>query len=415
MKLDLSKILNTILLGDVLKQMRLLPDNCIDCIICSPPYWQLRSYGWDGEWGLEPTYQQYLDNLIAFMSESKRVLKPTGTIWINLGDSYGSVHTGGKPSKKSCLAENMEKAVTFTQTKAKTIDKSLLLLPHRFAIRCVDELGLILRNDIIWAKRNGMPESVTDRFSKKHEFIFFFTKSQKYFFDLDGIRDVAITGNGTAFGVNTKKRGGGDAVVGTPISNHTLANHPGGKNPGDVQRFWDGFKDMPYDEYMQMCHDYFHNPDDCWDINTKPSSHNHYASYNSELIDKPIIAGCPEFVCNKCGKPREKIIKNNIAPKSTHTNTKVTEDVAKKYGRDKGFGQKWQDWKNNNPATVEGFTDCGCSEGFSPGIVLDPFCGTGTTLKRAKQLGRNVIGIEGKKEYVDLANKIFSTVENRLF
>lgn len=347
MKLDLSKILNTILLGDVLEQMRLLPDNSVDCIICSPPYYQARNYGWSGQWGLEPTYQQYLDNLIAFMTECKRVLKPTGTIWINLGDSYNGASKG---SGGACLLKGAGKNMTESRyfdskpEKSDLPNKCQMLLPHRFAIRCVDELGLILRNDIIWAAPNKMLESVTDRFSKKHEFIFFFTKSQKYFFDLDGIRDVAITGNGTAFGVNTKKRGGGDAVVGTPISDHTLANHPGGKNPGDVQRFWDGFKDMPYDEYMQTCHDYFHNPDDCWDINTKPSSHNHYASYNSELIDKPIIAGCPEG-----------------------------------------------------------------------GIVLDPFCGTGTTLKRAKQLGRNVIGIEGKKEYVDLANKIFSTVENRLF
>jgi len=343
-KLDLSKILNTILLGDVLKQMRLLPDNCIDCIICSPAYWQLRSYGWAGEWGLEPTYQQYLDNLIAFMTECKRVIKPTGTIWINLGDSYGTV--SGNMTAGKVMGENKIKYAGGIPEykKPPTVHKSLLLLPHRFALRCVDELGLILRNDIVWAKRNGMPESVTDRFSKKHEFIFFFTKSQKYFFDLDGIRDVAITGNGTNWGGPTKKRMGGESQASTPISKHDIVNNNGGKNPGDVQRFWDGFKDMPYDEYMQMCHDYFHNPDDCWDINTKPSSHNHYASYNSELIDKPIIAGCPEG-----------------------------------------------------------------------GIVLDPFCGTGTTLKRAKQLGRNVIGIEGKKEYVDLANKIFSTVENRLF
>jgi len=353
-KLDLSKILNTILLGDVLKQMRLLPDNCIDCIITSPPYWRKRNYEWDGQWGLENTFYEYLDNMQLFMDECWRVLKPTGTLFINMGDTW--LGTGGDLTDKSkghnsCTgaSENFSMPHKGRYISNKAIKKlgiqaqSKLIIPHRFAITCVDK-GWILHNDIIWQKMNGMPFSGQKRLTNKYENIFYFAKQQNHYFDLDGIRDVAITGNGTAFGVNTKKRGGGDAVVGTPISDHTLANHPGGKNPGDVQRFWDGFKDMPYDEYMQMCHDYFHNPDDCWDINTKPSSHNHYASYNSELIDKPIIAGCPEG-----------------------------------------------------------------------GIVLDPFCGTGTTLKRAKQLGRNVIGIEGKKEYVDLANKIFSTVENRLF
>jgi DNA modification methylase len=341
-KLDLSKILNTILLGDVLVQMRLLPDNSIDCIICSPPYFQLRDYGWSGQWGLERTFHEYIQHLIEFMMECKRVIKPTGTIWINLADSYNGSKTGNTDNKT-----NSAVGTFIDKDKDKDIpNKSLLLIPHRFALRCIDELGLVLRNDIIWAAPNKMPESVTDRFSKKHEFIFFFTKSQKYFFDLDGIRDKCPPLDRWG-GNKLKANGKSNWDEGTGQSSYRdrdMQPNGGMKNPGDVQRFWDGFKDMPYDEYMQMCHDYFHNPDDCWDINTKPSSHNHYASYNSELIDKPIIAGCPEG-----------------------------------------------------------------------GIVLDPFCGTGTTLKRAKQLGRNVIGIEGKKEYVDLANKIFSTVENRLF
>jgi DNA modification methylase len=134
-----------------------MPNEFLDCVITSPPYWQLRDYGYEGQWGLEPTFQEYLEHLWEMMDEIYRVLKPSGTVWINLGDTYS-------PSK--CL----------------------MLLPHRFAIGCIDR-GWIVRNDIIWAKRNGMPESVTDRFSKKHEYFFFMVKSQNYYFDLDSVRD----------------------------------------------------------------------------------------------------------------------------------------------------------------------------------------------------------------------------------
>jgi len=170
--------------GDCLEVLKTFDAESIDSVITSPPYWQLRDYGWSGQWGLEKTYQEYLDKMIELMKELKRVLKPTGTMFINLGDSYGTVSGAMKDGKFGVKNTNNQQ---FAQPKS--IDKSLLLIPHRFAIRCIDELGLILRNDIIWAKRNGMPESVKDRFSKKHEFIFFFVKSQKYYFDLDGVRE----------------------------------------------------------------------------------------------------------------------------------------------------------------------------------------------------------------------------------
>ena len=149
-----------------------MPDKFLDSVVCSPPYWQLRDYGYPEQWGLEPTYQEYLEHLWSMMDLVWLKLKDCGTVWINLGDTYstqsGKIQKGNLPQK--CL----------------------LLLPHRFAIGCIDR-GWILRNDVIWAKRNGMPESVTDRFSKKHEYFFFMVKSEKYHFDLDAIRDKHIT------------------------------------------------------------------------------------------------------------------------------------------------------------------------------------------------------------------------------
>jgi len=264
--------INKIYHGDTLATVRQFEAESIDCVITSPPYYQLRDYGFAYQWGLEKTYQEYLDKMIALMSELKRVLKPTGTIWINLGDSYNGNKQGSTQGTSTGLLTGKitHNQVMVNKKTQQMPDKSLMLIPHRFAIRCIDELGLILRNDIIWAKPNGMPESVKDRFTKKHEFFFFFVKQQKYFFDLKAIRH--------------------------------------GKNTGDVADFWD--------------------------ITTKPSNEKHYATFNADLIDRPIVAGCPVN-----------------------------------------------------------------------GIVLDPFCGTGTTLVRALQLDRKVIGVDGKKEYVKIAEK----------
>ncbi|MBK7380735.1 MAG: site-specific DNA-methyltransferase [Ignavibacteriales bacterium] len=310
--------LNKIICGDTLETVKTFSDESIDCVITSPPYWQLRDYGWTGQWGLEKTYQEYLDKMIVLMAELKRVLKPTGTMWINLGDSYngnkeGSTH---QISVKKDLNENQSGLSKKCQNNIP--NKSLILIPHRFAIRCVDELGLILRNDIIWAKRNGMPESVTDRFSKKHEFFFFFVKNQKYYFDLDGVRcEYSEAGKQRSKYLFGGNKGGLDRIQsGAPMGDksHLIEN---GKNPGDISDFWD--------------------------VPTQPSSDKHYATYNFDLIDKPIVCGCPEG-----------------------------------------------------------------------GVILDPFCGTGTTLLRAEQLNRKSIGIDGSKEYCEIAGKRLENFRKQL-
>lgn len=246
-----------------LDTLRRMPNEFIDCVITSPPYWQLRDYGYEGQWGLEPTFQQYLEHLWEMMDEIYRVLKPSGTVWINLGDTYGGGNSGmgGDTGKKI-------KGTRFNSGIKKPLSKCLLLIPHRFAIGCIDR-GWIMRNDIIWAKRNGMPESVTDRFSKKHEYIFFMVKSDKYYFDLDAIRDKHKWANDKR---NDGKRHEYQENVKSQnnewIATNAVSFNPKGKNPGSVSDFWD--------------------------ITTKGSTNEHYASYNDELIKKPILAGCPE-------------------------------------------------------------------------------------------------------------------------
>lgn len=245
-----------------------LPDNSLDCVITSPPYWQLRDYGYPEQWGLEPTFQEYLEHLWQLMDEIYRVLKPSGTVWVNLGDTYGT--TSG--NMKECnLRTNKIKytGAIAGYKKPENMHKCLILIPHRFAIGCI-ERGWIMRNDIIWAKRNGMPESVTDRFSKKHEYMFFMVKSEKYYFDLDAIRQKS----------KPLDRWGGNKLIAKGISewdkgtgqksyrSRELQPNDGMKNPGSVSDFWD--------------------------IPTKQSSSKHYATYNDSLLVKPILAGCPK-------------------------------------------------------------------------------------------------------------------------
>jgi DNA modification methylase len=254
-----------------LDTLRKMPDNFLDCVITSPPYWQLRDYGYTGQWGLEPTFQQYLENLWSMMDEIYRVLKPSGTVWINLGDTYSAGGRGQSTDLSDKQKSNTGTIALANLGARKAPDgftnKCLLLLPHRFAIGCIDR-GWIVRNDIIWAKRNGMPESVTDRFSKKHEYFFLMSKSEKYFFDLDAIRDKHIHANDKRNDGNRHEyRDGTKSMNNQMLATNAVSFNPLGKNPGSVSDFWD--------------------------IPTKGSTSEHYASYNDNLLKKPMLAGCP--------------------------------------------------------------------------------------------------------------------------
>ena len=261
--MELNKIYNE----PCLETLRKMPDEFLDCVVTSPPYWQLRDYGYDGQWGLEPTFNLYLENLWSMMDEIHRTLKPTGTVWINLGDTYARGSRSKSQETNQTIRSNKNALIEpNTKPDYSGLDKCLLLIPHRFAIGCIDR-GWILRNDIIWAKRNGMPESVTDRFSKKHEYFFFMVKQEKYHFDLDAIRDKHKESSLARIEYGWKSEHDSIGKIDTNKMGDRFCN-PLGKNPGDVSDFWD--------------------------VPTKPSANEHYASYNDSLIRKPVLAGCPK-------------------------------------------------------------------------------------------------------------------------
>jgi DNA modification methylase len=260
-------ITNTIYNEPCLETLRKMPNEFLDCVITSPPYWQLRDYGYDGQWGLEPTFQEYLEHLWEMMDEIYRALKPSGTAWINLGDTYAR-GSRKKDANNDSLRNTNNKIEPNTKPQYNGLDKCLLLIPHRFGIGCIDR-GWVMRNDIIWAKRNGMPESVNDRFTKKHEYFFFMTKSTDYYFDLDAVRSKHIHANDKRNdGERHIYKDGVKSLNNKMLATNAVSFNPLGKNPGTVSDFWD--------------------------IPTKGNSDKHYASYNQELIHKPIIAGCPE-------------------------------------------------------------------------------------------------------------------------
>jgi DNA modification methylase len=183
---------HTLINKHVLEALKEIPDESIDCIVTSPPYYGLRLYKgaetvwgeWEGQLGLEPSYQLYLDHLMLVTKELKRVLKKTGTLFWNMGDTYSGAGAGQKDTGKASYEGSDFRP---SPVKSNLPDKSLMMLPERFTIRMIDD-GWVLRNKIIWYKRNGMPSSVKDRFSNKYEFIYFFAKDRKYYFDLDAVR-----------------------------------------------------------------------------------------------------------------------------------------------------------------------------------------------------------------------------------
>lgn len=273
--------------GDAFDVATRLEDGSADCIVTSPPYFGLRDYGAEGQYGLEESPAAYVETIRVLFAELRRVLADDGTLWLNLGDSYASTATNnGGYSAKSGLrdgrlypAENHRAANDAAVPRR--IDpglpsKNLLGIPWRVAFALQDD-GWILRNDIVWAKPNGMPESVTDRLASKHEYLFMFSKARRYWFDLDAIREphseasVARLASGP---VAIARRTPGEmrdaniygAAAGTnltPNGKRHNNGHAGGKNPGDV-----------------------------WTLPTQPFPGAHFAVMPVALAQRCILAGC---------------------------------------------------------------------------------------------------------------------------
>jgi site-specific DNA-methyltransferase (adenine-specific) len=334
--------INEIVCGDAAEQLRKFPDECIDFCMTSPPYWGLRDYGIKGQFGLEQNFREYISELLEVFDQLQRVLKSTGSFYLNLGDTY---------------------------SRGDTIPaKCMIGIPWRVALALVDE-GWILRNAICWYRANSMPASVKDRLSNTYEHIFHFVKSKKYYYNLDAIREPHSF-EPKPFNIRVR-----DAQKGRLHSKWGVLAHASEREVKayDEQNYTPKYPhERRHFQLLSMGighgghtgktvrhdHPLGKNPGDLWTVNSKQHPFAHFAVYPEEICVRPILSSCPEKVCTKCGMPQ-----------------------------------------------LPTGDSCKCGVGFRPGIVMDMFAGSGTTLVVAKKLGRDFVGIELNLEYVKIARQ----------
>ena len=410
--------------GDALEVLKKLPEQSVNCVMTSPPYWALRVYStnpviwdgkdncqhdfslsvppkrkrskndikdkyskeatksaydakdtnfcikcnaWSGELGLEPDFELYIKHLCDIFDQVKRVLRDDGTCWVNIGDTYSGSGKGAGFNGESKESWNFDKK---PKEEHSIPSKSLIGIPFRFALEMINR-GWILRNTLIWHKRNCMPSSAKDRFTVDFEYLFFFSKKKKYYFEtqFEPLKE------------STKKRinYGWDGVVVENIGrNQPQKTEKMGKRWGNEETG--------------------RNKRTVWTINTKPFPEAHFAVFPPELVETPIKAGCPEFVCKKCEKPREKII-NTTSLERYELSKKDVRYRPSRYEGKYGQGMRYAERE------IKGYTDCKCNVEFKAGTILDPFIGSGTVSLVAEKLKRNSIGIELNPKYIEIAKK----------
>ena len=271
---------------DCVEGLKTLPDNCIDCCVTSPPYYALRDYGVDGQIGLEDSPEAYIDKLVDVFSEVFRVLKPEGTLWLNLGDSYcGTGDKGNFKDPKYPEGRNGQR-ISKTKNIIGLKHKDLIGIPWMAAFALRERCGFYLRQDIIWAKGNPMPESVTDRCTKSHEYIFLMSKSQRYYFDYEAIQDTATSSTKPRMFWAKQQNGTMRNDIGNTYKPRTKNCMNDGQKPNTMHlRREQGLQDEQY---------VVRNKRDVWSVNVKPDTVAHFATYPEELIRPCILAGCPK-------------------------------------------------------------------------------------------------------------------------
>jgi DNA modification methylase len=415
----------TVYLGDCRTELQTLPAESVHCVVTSPPYWGLRDYGtaswaggdaecdhrkadqgqkhagsdgklgtnntnWDhrnepyegvcgkcgavredGQLGLEPTPDAYIEAMVGVFREVKRVLRRDGTCWVNMGDSYATgTATPSKPSADNDVgywnnADGLGRS-RIDGRESGLKPKDLIGMPWRLAFALQAD-GWYLRSDIIWAKPNPMPESVTDRPTKSHEYLFLLTRSARYYYDADAVREPNRTIGDRREG-NGRHQYNGKWNGSTPEQQAFVTIDPAGRNLRSV-----------------------------WTIATQPYPGAHFATFPEALVEPCVKAGTSERgVCPECGAPWDRAVERVIAQSHREPGSTWQSRTDPKFARGGAF--------TGGESTTTGWhPTCIHHHPPIPATVLDPFAGSGTTARVANRLSRRAILIDLSADYLDQA------------
>jgi DNA modification methylase len=415
--------------GHVMDLLRATPSESVHCVVTSPPYWNLRSYLDPGhsaksqELGSEPTLGQFVANIVEVMREVWRVLRSDGVLWLNIGDSYSgagySNHTGTGGALRSQGGKQQHTHVD------ELGEKQLLMIPARVAI-ALQEDGWILRSDVVWSKPNPMPEPVEDRPSKAHEYVFLFSKQERYFYDADAIRTQLQPKTLTTFGTRHNPLGTDDV---RKVKQDNWARSVEFRKPklntsgelagANIRSVWEIATQPVNWEFCLACGRFYlgkerkairvvkttdaagleHKTLYC-QCGSSDAWVDHYAAFPPELARRCITAGTSQQgVCADCGAPWQRVVERSggawperkAAGETTrHGQAPAPAEVAPRAIEHKTIG-----WRPT----------CTCEAPIAPAVVLDPFVGSGTSVVVARRLGRHGVGFDLNARYVELARR----------
>ncbi|MFP3947112.1 MAG: DNA-methyltransferase [Longimicrobiales bacterium] len=361
--------------------MRSLPPESVHCCVTSPPYWNLRDYGVAGQVGLEETVEDYVESLVEAFRQVRRVLRPDGTLWLNLGDSYAGARSFGSStvSRRRDRSEVPRSDVRVSGLKP----KDLVGVPWRvaFALRAD---GWWLRSDVVWSKPNPMPESVLDRPTRAHEYLFLLSKSERYYYDPDAVSEPSRTDESERYPEKARVTGRGEQ--GTAAARGRDRDKSGGFPPRNV----------PGAEGPRR------NLRSVWTVTTRPYPEAHFAVYPPELVEPCVLAGTSAAgACPECLAPLERVV--DVTPmeiaRSDRGERVGVNGRRQASGNMRSAGRRRHvDWR----PTCECF---GEADDPVPCVVLDPFAGSGTTGMVATGHGREAVLIDLNPDYAELMSR----------
>ena len=390
--------------ADCIAFLRSLPDASIHCCMTSPPYFGLRDYGVTGQIGLETSPAKFVAKLVAVFEELRRALHPSGTLWLNMGDSYNARAGQRKPTDMAGAKQRTNTASCGVGSRfvPEVKPKDLLGIPWLLAFALRDA-GWYLRSDIIWHKPSAMPSSVRDRCTTAHEYLFMLAKSPRYYFDAEAIAEKAKTA-----GKPIKMADGWDTGLGGHGAFH-CDGREAGTSTGAIQAAT-------------------RNKRSVWRITSRGYKGAHFATFPKKLVEPCILAGTSaKGVCPECGAPWTRKVKRVRAATRPGTNTKVAAEAmrlpSEEPGRAPGaarfekstlmgiIGNRDPERHCTTTETVGWYPGCKCDAGEPvPAIVCDPFTGSGTVAAVAVGFGRRFVGSELNPAYHELIRRRMSTV-----